>query len=190
MIENLCDSFLREDRIQVALRDIENGLMWRQRLTGHPFGQAVVGCREAGATVELAFQPQRLPPQRLEDVRAHIPAVARVEQITDDAGRRGETEPGKDAGAQRVVARHVELRVAREGDLNRGIEMIHLGADGQPGGVIRTLGRGGVGDAGTLDGPRIVRGDGLPLTTGTRVTPSARPAEAAPLPSARPSGVP
>ncbi len=69
------ESFLPvEQVIQILLRNIEDGISGRNRLTGHPFGQAVVDFGKAGAAVELTLNFQGLTTQHLQDIGGEYPS--------------------------------------------------------------------------------------------------------------------
>src|SRR6185436_17113700 len=96
--------------------------------------------------------------------REIVPAVARPEQTFDHSIRSGSIpEAGKNAGAQRVITGHVQLRIQRRILLDGRIQMIDLGTDSKTGRMICSLRSGRIGQASPFDGARLIARHGLSL---------------------------
>ena len=98
-----------------------------------------MGAGKTGRAIELPLKMQGLLAQRLQSFFAQIPAIPRPQQIADCSRRSRKTEPGKDTGAQSIIASHVDLRGERKRSLAFWLEMIHLGPNSQACGMICTL---------------------------------------------------
>ncbi len=126
-------------------------------------GQPVVRWGETGGLVVGALDVDHAAAELIQPAGGQLDAIGAVEHLQDHIRPRPGGAQVEDAQPQRIVGGTLHLDRARERHRARGIEVVHRREDGQPGGVVGALGRGGVGDAGALDHAWIVRAHRLAL---------------------------